>query len=137
MITKLQSGYIHKPNTQYQCMDCPSWIKDENACVLHGRNDVLQSIDTCNYFVKGQPTGFGTPLGYLTKKESGWLSNSQGFSCKRCEYWDEEEWDCQIVDKDSVGDDTGMIHPDGCCNAWDPDPERSGMATEDFYDFRK
>src|SRR5580658_1438809 len=138
MIEKSQASYLHSPDIQYQCRDCPSWIEGESQCVLHGPNDVLLRIDSCNYFVREMPGLFGqTPLALLTKEESGATRNAEGFSCKRCEEWDQENWSCSKVDKDTTGADPGMIHPDACCNLWKPDPIRSQMPTDAFYSFRK
>lgn len=131
MITKLQAGYVHFPRGEYDCDDCPQWIESSRRCVLHGASDTLLEHDSCNYMVLGFPGSFGqTPLGYLTKDQSGFVRSSQGFSCKRCRYWGRDDWACLEVDKDTEGNDPNMIHPDGCCNLWQADPIYGGMPTE-------
>lgn len=112
------------------------WIEGGDLCLFMGPKDVVQSVDTCNYFVKGLTTSFGfAPLSYLTKEAAGWAHNVVGYSCKRCEYWDPEQWKCAAVDEMSPGYDLGIIHPDGCCNFWSADAQRGSMKTEEFYSF--
>ena len=40
--------------------------------------------------------------------------------------------DCREVDKDSEGLTPGIIHPNACCNNWEPDAERAGKSTEEL-----
>lgn len=125
--------YVHKPDTQYECGDCPAWISETNRCYFHGYGDVILPLDSCGLWMKGSPDILGSsPQGWVTKQESGWVRSNYGFSCKRCEHFDPQAWRCTEVDPDSVGDDMGMIHPDACCNEWSPDPVRSQISTEDF-----
>jgi len=131
MITKSQAGYLHVPRGDYDCDDCPMWIESSRRCVLHGASDIVLGSDSCNYFMLGFPGQFGqTPLGYLTKDQSGFQSSTAGFSCKRCANWQRDEWSCAEVDKSSQGDDSDMIHPDACCNVWVKDSTYGDMPAE-------
>ena len=130
--SKASVGYMFKPNTQYVCGDCRDYIPDSLRCVPHGASDTFLPLDGCNIFVPGTPhTDNVFPLGALTKGESGFMRSNYGFSCKRCEHFNPEAFDCEEVDKDSPGDTPGMIHPDACCNEWEPDPSRQ-LPTEAF-----
>lgn len=74
---------------------------------------------SCGYFMPGPCCSLGDkPLGLLTKLESGYALDVNGASCKRCEYWN-PAGDCQLVDKDSPGDDQGEIDGDACCVLWE------------------
>lgn len=132
MILKSQAGYMHAPRGQYDCDDCPMWIEMSRRCVLHGASDIVLESDSCNYFMLGFPGSlFGqTPLGLLTKDQSGFAHSTAGFSCKRCNSWQRDEWTCCQVESNSEGDDLNMIHPDACCNLWEKDSVYGSMPTE-------
>lgn len=132
-VGKQQAGYVHKFGTEYLCPDCPRWNADQK-CSLHGQNDIVTIIHTCNYWVIGQPQG-EEPTGALTPLESGLALRPKGASCKRCEYWDMAAWACRKVDADSPGDDPGVIHPDGCCNFQELDEVRGHMDTPQLRAF--
>lgn len=110
--------YLHKPDTQYQCKDCSMWLSKTERCTIHGPSDVIKGYGSCGLFVKG-PAMSGKPMNEVTTLESGYAENRPGFSCKRCKYFLDEDWDCREVDRFSDGDDYGVIHPDGCCNNWE------------------
>jgi hypothetical protein len=104
---------------------------------MHGASDILLPNDSCNYFTLGFPGAFGqTPLGLLTKEQSGFTHSANGFSCKRCVNWNRDEWACLEVDKDSEGNDPEMIHPDACCNVWLPDPVYGTMPSDALVQIR-
>jgi len=124
-IPKQVAGYVHKYGTDYLCLDCPEWNAD-NLCHLHSNTQLVTISDTCNYWTQGQPEHL-VPIGALTATESGLARRVNGAGCKRCEYFNVEKWDCEKVDKDSEGDDPGVIHPDACCNAQSPDKVRGEM----------
>lgn len=131
MIDKSVVSYMHAPQTQYECGDCPMYIDERKLCVLHGFGDTFLVYDGCNFFVKGMPGTFGSnPIMGVTKQESGAARSTFGFSCKRCEHFDPITWDCSEVDRNSPGDDPGIIHPDACCNGWEADTVRALMTTE-------
>jgi len=131
MIDKSHAGYMHMPRGDYDCDDCPFWIESSRRCVLHGASDIVLPTDSCNFFCLGVAGSFGqTPLGYVTKLESGFAHSTAGFSCKRCANWLRDEWGCVGVDKNSEGDDPGIIHPDACCCLWEKDPEYGDMPSE-------
>lgn len=135
-ISKQAVLYILKPNTQYECADCHAFIPDSMRCNFHNESEgSFLPMDSCGFWVPGEPKPKGTiPAGGLTKLESGFVRTNFGVSCKRCEEFDRINFDCEKVDKDSPGDTPGMIHPDACCNAWEPDPERCNWPTDMFDD---
>jgi hypothetical protein len=138
MIDKAPAGYMHVPRGDYDCDDCPMWIEMSRRCVLHGASDIVLDSDSCNYFVLGFAGQFGqTPLGYLTKEQSGFCHSVAGLSCKRCKHWLRDEWACEGVNKDSAGDDPGMIHPDGCCDLWEIDPTFGHLPSEALIAIQK
>jgi broad specificity phosphatase PhoE len=130
VIPKLAAGYVHFPSGEYDCDDCPFWLKG-NRCVLHGPDDDLLAHDACNYMVLGVPGSLGDrPMGYLRKDQSGFVRSVNGFSCRRCRFFNREANACSEVDKDSPGDDPGSIQPKGCCNLWKADPVYGAMTEE-------
>lgn len=128
--SKSSVGYMLKPATQYCCSDCVMFLDEKHRCMILGDENVLVTSG-CNNFVPGTPASFGeNPLYVLNGLEVGLTHTDYGFSCKRCIHFNEENWDCEEVDKNSEGDTLGMIHPDACCNEWEPDPVRGGLPTE-------
>lgn len=132
MIDKGSALYVHAPKPTYDCDDCVFWIMQSRRCVLHGASDFIGPEASCGYFIQG-PQIFGDrPLGLITKDESGYVDNVNEASCKRCKRWVQDGWACLEVNKDSPGDDPGMIHPDACCCLWIEDPERGPLPEEAF-----
>lgn len=137
--SKAEAGYQYRPETQYRCGECvmlkPAGKGKETAsgCAWFGAGtEVSREQGSCIYFAHGAPDHPEIPwLGLFTKEELGYVENRTGFSCKRCEYFDIEKRDCRKpVDKDSPGDTPGEIHPNACCDFWEPDPKRSKLDTE-------
>lgn len=95
------------------------FIASTERCSIHGADDVIRSYGSCGLFVKGHPMPDMKPMSEVTKTQSGYVENKSGFSCKRCEYFLPDDLDCQIVDRNSKGDDKDKIHPDACCNNWE------------------
>lgn len=119
-IDKQSVLYLHISGTDYECKDCGLFINDKERCFIHGTNDVIKDFGSCGLFIYGEPLPNNVvPVGILSKEESGYVESEQGYSCKRCEYFNSPLKDCQKVNKDSVGVDEGMIHLDACCNAWE------------------
>jgi hypothetical protein len=145
MITKAQAGYVMFPRTEYNCGDCAAYDADDHRCLYLGPTDVVLPYDGCNYMTKGEP-GIIVPskpeegedadgdsaMSLLTPQQAGFARSSFGFSCKRCANFIDTMYDCQLVDKESLGDTPGMISPDACCNAWLADAHRSLLPTEAF-----
>ena len=127
-LSKQQAGYVHKESTEYNCVDCFAWMPS-NQCFLHAP-DVRVPLDwTCNNWADG-PLIHLAPIGALTPAESGLAARPAGASCKRCAYWNQETWDCGFsVDRESLGDDPSLIHPNACCNYQDPDSVRGNLPT--------
>ena len=110
--------YLHMIGTDYECKDCILFINSDK-CLIHGPNDKILATDSCGLFVYGRTIENARPLGIVTTIQSGLAHSKNGFSCKRCEYFDSDNKKCEKVDEQSLGDDKGIIHPDGCCNAWE------------------
>lgn len=121
-MNKLSKGsvlYVHSIAKGYDCDDCPAFLPESSRCVLHGRDDKIGSMDSCGYWMGGLPGALGlVPLGLVTKQESGFAENVHGAGCEQCIHFNAEDWQCEVVDETSPGDDPGMIHPDACCAAW-------------------
>lgn len=135
--------YVFRPETQYTCNKCVQYkAKNPDAkvatCALLAAKESIRPFGSCGFWIHMDPFGENTPevphLGVLTKLQVGYDENEQGFSCKRCEYFDPERLDCRKVDKDSEGDTPGIIHPNACCNRWEVDKVRGKMKTEDLLE---
>jgi len=125
-VSKTNAGYVFFDGTEYKCTDCYKFLKMSLNCVEVGGK--ILNIGGCNTFVPGGQVDYGAPLPIvkekLTKVSAGYTENRPGFSCKRCEYFDPENWDCVKVDKESEGPAKGVIHPNGCCDFWEKDEVR-------------
>lgn len=132
MDSKSDVSYIHSYGKEYICAECPAFIPESNQCVFHGYEPGgFLPFDSCNFWMPGPPGQFGvSPLGYITKEESGYARSNYGFGCKRCVHFSTDNFDCEEVDKNSLGDDPGMIHPMACCNEQSLDPVRGQMTSE-------
>ena len=111
--------YIHVPGTDYECEDCLFFITNQK-CLLHRPTDLILATDSCGLFVYGKAIENARPLGIINPVQSGLTHSKNGFSCKRCNYFNSQPQKCTQVDETSDGDDPGIIHPDACCNAWSP-----------------
>lgn len=113
-IPKAVALYIHKSG-RYTCNECVFY--KEKKCALYGPSVAIQPYGGCNLWVKG--TEDVPWIGGVTKEETGYMENKEGFSCKRCEEFIAEKKACEKINKNSPGDDPGIIHPDACCNRWE------------------
>lgn len=130
-LDKDDAGYQFKPNTQYECGDCVHYLDQMRKCILISDAENVLPFDSCTYFAKGMPGQLGSQRLYcISSVEADYSRSNFGFSCKRCEHFSPEKWDCEAVNKDSEGDTPGMIHPDACCNLQEPDPVRGQLPTE-------
>lgn len=121
--------YVFRPETQYQCKDCPMAKMGSTLCALYGPGETINTFGTCGLWTHKDPDSVDVPmLGVVTKIESGYLENKVGFSCKRCEHF--EIGTCSRIDENSEGDTPGIIHPNACCNKWEADKIRGSMTTE-------
>lgn len=132
--------YVFRPETQYTCDKCV-FSKDKNhpdstKCKILGATESINPYGSCGFWIHMDPHGEKTPeipwIGAITKIQAGYDENKQGFSCKRCEYFDPEKMDCSKVDKNSEGDTPGIIHPNACCNRWEVDSKRGKKTTEEL-----
>lgn len=124
--------YILRPETQYTCDKC-IYYKDGDPprCALLGPTEGIKAYGSCGLWVHGDAAKLNIPwIGLVTKLEVGYAENPQGFSCKRCEYFDAQARACQKVRRDSPGDTPGEIHPNACCNRWEADNKKASMTTE-------
>lgn len=112
--------YLHLEGTDYKCEDCFLYLSDTSRCILHGKDDLIQSYGSCGLFIAGTPmtSAQAHPVGLYTKDRSGYAESKPGFGCQRCEYFLPDRKDCLKVDPESDGDDPGWIDPHACCNAW-------------------
>jgi len=132
--------YIFRPETKYTCDKCVySKNKDiepdeTHKCKILGPLEDIKAFGSCGFWIHMDPVGEATPeipwIGVITKQQAGYFENEQGFSCKRCKYFDAKNLDCEKVDKDSDGDTPGAIHPNACCNNWEPDPVRAKLSPD-------
>lgn len=113
--------YLHRTDKDYRCRECALFIPAHNRCYIHSPNVEIKPNGYCGYWVVGKPMPAGTkPVGSVSKVESGYGEDFNGTTCAKCEYFDAKNWDCEVVDKDSPGDDPGEIHPHGCCARQSP-----------------
>ena len=115
--TKSGALYLYREGSKYQCRECSLWLPSRNQCEIHGANDVIRGHGTCGLFIKGEPAG-ASPTGQVSKAESGYEENKEGFSCDLCEYWIPLA-DCKLVDRNSPGDTPGEVIGSACCNLWE------------------
>lgn len=130
--------YAFNPETQYTCGQCVNRIPNTNTCALFGSHDPINpDKGSCGFYVHedGEKSGIYNPiLGNIGKLQAGYFENENGFSCKRCEYFISGN-NCKLIDKNSEGLTPNEIHPNACCNAWQPDKIRSKMKTSDLLEY--
>ncbi len=127
--------YVFRPETQYTCDKC-IFLKKENKCAQFGPATDIKPFGSCGFWVHRDPRDMPKEMpwiGLVTKEQAGYDENKNGFSCKRCEYY-ENGMDCKKVDKNSEGDTVGIIHPNACCNRWEADKVRSELSTDKLID---
>ena len=118
--------YVDKGKKRYTCDECPMFIEDTERCTIHGKEDVIKEHGTCGYWVEGPPVSSDKhePMGSVTKEESGYEENEEGFSCKRCNYFAMGQKKCKPVE--------GTIKPNACCAAWKKSSKYGNYADGDF-----
>lgn len=121
-VAKQGALYVHRVGSNYLCEQCVAYISKRKRCylILNSEGEIKPKA-TCGYFVKGKSLPDISPAGNLSKLEAGYIEPPNGVSCKQCEYFSAVKEDCQVVDKNSPGDDPGKIHPDACCANWEED----------------
>lgn len=131
-ISKAAAGYVHFENTDYKCSQCWKWEPNgevKNSCAEV--TGIIRANGGCNTYVQGKPQTQIVAISLsrkLSREEAGYTESPVGFSCKRCEYFLRDNWDCRKVDKDSDGPDRGAISPQACCNLWSKSPLFGGVA---------
>jgi hypothetical protein len=126
--------YVLRPETQYTCEKCLFRRDEATKCALFSAAEPIKPNGSCGFWIHFSPEKAGidmAPIGAVTKQEAGYADSKHGFSCKRCKFFDPLALKCQKVDENSLGDTPGVIHPNACCNMFDPDPSRGQMSTED------
>jgi hypothetical protein len=135
--------YIFRPEVNITCQKCV-FIKggnkaknvDGDKCAVLGPTETISAKSgSCGFYIHGDLGEAGEVpwIGFITKPEAGYFENKTGFQCKRCEYFDAKTMDCEKVDKDSEGDTPGIIHPDACCNRWEPDSVRAKLPANKLF----
>jgi len=110
--------YMNCPETDYKCEQC-LYYKEEK-CALYGPTFPIKPYGGCNLWIHAEPGKFTIPwVGLVTKEQTGYMENKEGFSCKRCEEFLPEQNACKKVNRFSPGDDPGIIHFNACCNRWE------------------
>lgn len=125
--------YVLRPETEYTCEKCLFKRDEAKKCALFAATDNIKPSGSCGFWIHFNPEKAGSdfaPIGAVTKEEAGYMDSKNGFSCKRCEYFDPNSMDCSKVDKNSDGDTPGEIHPNACCNRFEPDDKRGNMTTD-------
>jgi hypothetical protein len=128
-ISKQAVLYLHKAGTQYECKDCVFYR--DGICALFSGNATVKPFGSCGLWTEKKPGVIVPRIATVTKTEAGYVENEQGFSCKRCEEFI-LSGDCEKVDKDSPGDDPGMIHKNACCARFELDKKRGSMTTSEL-----
>jgi hypothetical protein len=124
--------YILDQATEYKCGEC-IYFKTPNRCSVFGPDAEVKAHGGCNFYIQGTRMQGEIPwLGHITKEQAGYVENANGFSCKRCEYFDTKAFKCAKVDETSKGDTPGMIHPNACCNHWEADDDRAKLSTSEL-----
>lgn len=118
-ITKVGAGYLHVLETDYRCSDCWKFIPETSRCAELGISDVVRPNGYCTMFSYGSPVPGLQPWGSYRPEQVGYGELPDGTRCKNCEYFS-VIGDCKIVDKNSIGDDPGMITSNGCCANQEP-----------------
>ena len=135
-ISKASAGYQVHYEADYTCGECV--FAKGTGCAFFGPGETISlTKGGCNYYTHGEPGEIKIPwLGMFTKDQLGYVENKNGFSCKRCEYFD---YECNLcnkgVDPNSPGDTPGLIHPNGCCDFQEPDAKRGQMSREEVLRF--
>ena len=124
-------GYIYAPGTAILCGEC-AFIASGKCTDHPGKEENVDlKAGSCNDW---QDVREGRVTGNRSRPwvEVAYLTNKNGFGCRRCEHMDLEGQDCSAVDKDSPGANPGKIHPYGCCTLWEKDPKRGNWPEEKF-----
>ena len=107
-IDKAVVVYLERKGTNYTCRDCVFY--DQKRCKLYGPNVSVKAWGGCNLWVQSKAKDIPM-IGGVSKGESGYMENKEGFSCKRCEEFLSEQKACKKI--------AGAISKDGCCNRWE------------------
>lgn len=126
--------YSYRPETSYTCSECAFAKNNSTKCALYGPGETIKGIGSCGLWLHmdpDNPISKEIPyLGLITKMESGYTENKNGFTCGRCEYFQVGKNSCKKVRSDAEGDNPGEISVRGCCNRWEKDKERGDMTDE-------
>lgn len=119
-LEKSEALYVNSGLSSYICENCAFFLPTEKKCFIHNINESVQPYDSCNHFIKGDYI-YGSPLGITNKHKSGFIQNSSqlNISCFTCANHLPDQEDCNLVERNSIGDDLGKIKLNGCCNLWD------------------
>lgn len=125
--------YTFRPETQYTCEKCLFRREEATKCALFSAAESIKPSGSCGFWIHFSPEKAGldmAPIGGVTKLEAGYMDSKNGFSCKRCKFFDASALKCEKVDENSQGDTPGTIQPNACCNAFCKDDKRGEMTTD-------
>lgn len=93
----------------YICRDCMMFIPDRYECTMV--SGTIDECGGCNFYVPGKSATIEQINPHrLDTCQSGYVTSSDGFSCKRCRHFVKPD-NCLRVE--------GNIDPNGCCNVWE------------------
>lgn len=123
-VSKVGGGYVHRPGSKYRCGECLHFLEPDR-CQLFGPDDEVKAKGSCVYWAQGKspkPDGDDDdpkPVSAYTPQESGYTEDPKGTQCRNCRHFDGKD-DCEVVDRESVGDDKGKIMAGACCANQEP-----------------
>lgn len=138
LMPKAAVGYVFAPGTSILCGQCAFittvGVTSGGVCTDHPGDQQFVSLETgsCNDW---QDLRQGRVRGNNSRpwNECGYMTNKNGFGCRRCVHMSLEKHDCDAVDKSSPGATPGEIHPYGCCTLWRKDPKRGNWPESKFH----
>lgn len=102
-----------------QCSTCTMFMPESEKCGIFSESDSVKATGSCNLYVYGTPSEDMTPSGAVTPQEASYIETA--VRCENCLWFSKNE--CGLFVKlnnilpDNFDLDT-MIHPKGCCNAF-------------------
>lgn len=127
--------YVFDPPTRYSCSEC-AFITSTGECSDYVKADRdVKAYGSCNNWrslVEGRIAGNHDH----TREATGYAENREGFSCKRCDEFIADTRRCQKVDE-AGGLTPGIIHPNACCNRWEPSPTKRNLTDAEFRGLRQ
>ena len=127
--------YVFNPPSKYTCSECCYYIGGKcNQYTLQDEN--VSKVGSCNLWEYNKENTLKlTGPHSRTKESTGYMENSTGFGCRRCEYFIADTQHCKEVSE------TGSPIPEkisawGCCNNWQKDTIRGNLTDEEFKNLK-